>query len=145
MQPLVSVQHAVSPAELSSAMAFIVWCQYIGPTIFLVLYNVVFDSSLRSQLIQQAPTTDVNAVIAAGATKFRGIVSPQDLQGVLVAYSNSLDRVFYLVAAVAAVSWFAAWGMGWKDIRQAERIDQTSISRIADEEKARDDSSQVES
>lgn len=99
-------------------MAFIVWCQYIGPTIFLALYNTIFDTSLRSQLRVQAPNADADAIIAAGATGFRSVVDRQDLYDVLVAYSNSLDRVFYLVAAAGAVSWCAAWGMGWKDIRE---------------------------
>ncbi|KAH8657848.1 major facilitator superfamily domain-containing protein [Xylariales sp. PMI_506] len=116
--PLVATQHAVSPAELDTAMAFIVWCQYIGPTIFLTLYNTVFDISLRSQLPEQAPGANAESIIAAGATGFRELVSPQELPGVLVAYANSLDRVFYLIAAVAALSWISAWGMGWNDIRQ---------------------------
>lgn len=99
-------------------MAFIIWCQYIGPTIFLTLYNTIFDTSLRSQLREQAPNADAEAIIAAGATGFRSVVDPQDLHDVLKAYTNSLDTVFYLVAAVGAVSWFSAWGMGWKDIRE---------------------------
>lgn len=119
-QPLVAVQHATLPEELSSAMAFIVWCQYVGPTIFLTLYNTVFDTSLRSQLRQQVPTADISVIVAAGATEFRNIVSPEDLPRVLVAYSNSLDRVFYLTAATGVMAWLAAWGMGWKDIRKAK-------------------------
>jgi hypothetical protein len=102
-------------------MAFIIWCQYIGPTIFLVLYNVIFDSSLRPQILEHAPGVDADAVMAAGATKFRDIVSAQDLPGVLVAYANCFDRVFYLVAAVSVLTWAAAWGMGWKDIRKTKQ------------------------
>jgi hypothetical protein len=121
LQPLVAIQHEVLPAELSTAMAFIIWCQNIGPAIFLVLYNVIFDSSLRPQILEHAPGVDADAVIAVGATKFRDIVSAQDLPGVLVAYANSLDRVFYLVAAVSVLTWVAAWGMGWKDIRKPKQ------------------------
>lgn len=102
-------------------MAFIVWCQYIGPTVFLALYNTIFDTSLRSQLRVQAPYADADAIAAAGATGFRSVVDRRGLHGVLVAYSNSLDRVFYLVAAAGAVSWCAAWGMGWKDIKEKKK------------------------
>ena len=101
-------------------MAFIVWCQYIGPAILLTLYNTIFDASLRSQLHEQAPNADAEAIILAGATGFRNVVDAVDLPGVLVAYSNSLDRVFYLVAAAGVVAWFSAWGMGWKDIRKTK-------------------------
>ncbi len=110
-------------------MAFIVWCQYIGPAIFLALYNVIFDTSLRAQLREQVPNVDAEAIIGVGVTGFRSIVKPQDLPGVLVAFSNSLDRVFYLVAAAGVVAWAAAWGMGWKDLR---KIKEASLGQTAD-------------
>ena len=102
-------------------MTYLVWCQYTGPAIFLTLYNTIFDTSLGSQLRQHAPGVNENMVLLAGATKFRKIVSPADLPGVLQAYSNSIDRVFYLAAGVAFVAWCAAWGMGWKDIRPKQK------------------------
>lgn len=102
-------------------MAFCVWCQYIGPTVFLTLYNTIFDSSLRSQIPEYAPDVDAQAVIAAGATRFRGLVSAQDLPGVLVAFSTSLDYTFYLQAGAGVIAWVSAWGMGWKDIRKREK------------------------
>lgn len=125
-------------------MAFVVWCQYIGPTIFLVLFNVIFASSLRSQLVEQVPGANADYIIAAGATQFRRFVSPKDLPGVLVAYCNSLDRVFYLVAACGVVSWFTAWGMGWKDIRKNQEGSPTSFPKAEDEEKADNTASRTE-
>ncbi|KAK6068103.1 MFS multidrug transporter [Seiridium cupressi] len=79
--PLIAIQSAVTPEEMSPAMAFTVWCQHIGPTIFLTLYNTIFDTSLRSQIPKYASNVDAQAVIAAGATRFRSLVSPQDLPG----------------------------------------------------------------
>ncbi|KAI2607138.1 major facilitator superfamily domain-containing protein [Hypoxylon fragiforme] len=119
--PIVAVQNAVDQRELSTAMAFLLWAQYIGPTIFLTLYNTIFSTSLRSLVPQIAPNVDASAVVAAGATSFRDLVSPQDLPSVLVAYSDSIDNVFYLVAAAGVGGFFAAWGMGWYDIRQKNR------------------------
>lgn len=99
-------------------MAFVVWSQYIGPTVFLSIFNTIFQTSLLSQLPKQAPNTNASAVIEAGASAFRSVVPQEDLHGVLVAYSNSLDHVFYLIAALGCVAFFAAFGMGWNDIRQ---------------------------
>ena len=115
-QPLMAIQSAVSQDEMSQAMAFAVWCQYIGPTVFLTLYNTIFDTSLRSQLQAFAPGANPDFIIAAGATRFRSFVSPQDLPGVLQAFSTSLDHTFYLQAGAGVVAWFTAWGMGWKVI-----------------------------
>ncbi|KAI0177899.1 major facilitator superfamily domain-containing protein [Pestalotiopsis sp. NC0098] len=127
--PLIAIQSAVTPEEMSPAMAFSVWCQYIGPTIFLTLYNTIFDSSLRSQIPKYAPDVDAQAVIAAGATRFRALVSAQDLPGVLVAFSTSLDYTFYLQAGAGVIAWVSAWGMGWKDIRKKK---DTALEQPAD-------------
>ncbi|KAI1379513.1 major facilitator superfamily domain-containing protein [Hypoxylon crocopeplum] len=116
--PIVAVQNSVSQQDLSTAMAFLLWAQYIGPTIFLTLYNTIFSTSLRTLLPQQAPNVDAQAVLAAGATRFRDVVDPQYLPSVLIAYSKSIDRVFYLAAGAGVGGFIAAWGMGWQDIRK---------------------------
>ena len=82
--------------ELSSAMAFVVFAQSLGP-----------------------------AIVEAGATDFRSVTHPESLQGVLVAYANSVDRVFYLVAAMAATCGIFLWGLGWYDLRKKESDDET--------------------
>jgi hypothetical protein len=48
------------------------------------------------------PELDDGAIIRAGATGFRTIVRTSDIPAVLAAYATSVNRVFYLVAAVAS-------------------------------------------
>ncbi|RYP21926.1 hypothetical protein DL765_002002 [Monosporascus sp. GIB2] len=115
---LVATQSSVSPQEISTATALIFWAQSMGPTIFLPLYNTIFNTSLNSQLRRQAPQVDAKAILDAGAAMFREMVSPQDLPSVLEAYSDSIESVFYLVAAAGALAFFAACGMSWRDIRK---------------------------
>lgn len=116
-QAIISIQAVVRPEELSSAMAFLIFAQSLGPAIALTLYNVIFSTSLRSQLLERAPNLDSKAIIAAGATGFKAIVPQAELPAVLVAYANSIDKTFYLVAAMAAACGICCWGMGWNDIR----------------------------
>ncbi|KAF3764671.1 MFS general substrate transporter [Cryphonectria parasitica EP155] len=118
---IIAVQAAVSERELATAMAFLVFAQALGPAIALALCNVLFDASLRAQLPRESPHADADAIIQAGATGFRAIVQPADLPGVLVAYANSIDQVFYLVAAMASVGGIVLWGMGWQDLRKIEK------------------------
>ncbi|KAJ8062112.1 hypothetical protein OCU04_008673 [Sclerotinia nivalis] len=118
---IIAIQAAVTGEELSSAMAFIVFTQSLGPAIVLVLCNLIFDESLKSQLPKHAPSVDAMAIMNAGATGFRKVVQPRDLPSVLVAYANSIDRVFYLVAAMASACGIALWGMGWQDIRKKNK------------------------
>ncbi|KAI0018864.1 major facilitator superfamily domain-containing protein [Xylariomycetidae sp. FL0641] len=119
---IMAIQAAVTGEELSSAMAFLVFAQSLGPAVTLALCQLIFTESLRAQIPQQAPTTDAAAIIQAGATGFRELVSTEDLPGVLRAYANSVDRVFYLVAAVAAAEVLAIWALGWQDMRKKEEI-----------------------
>lgn len=56
-------------------------------------------------------------VIAAGASSVRAITSGEDLKGVLMAYSKSVNRVMYLGVGLAVGAWVCGWGMGWRDIR----------------------------
>lgn len=100
-------------------MAFMVFTQSLAPAVILTLCNVILVESLKIQIPEHAPGVDPDAVIRAGATGFRGLGVPsKDLPGVLVAYANSLDRVFYLVAGCAAASFIFLWGMGWQDLRK---------------------------
>jgi len=117
-------------------MAFIVFAQSLGPAIVLALCNVILDTSLRSQLPEHAPNVNATAVIDVGVTGFRSIVRPVDLHGVLVAYANSIDRVFYLVAAMAVMSGVVLWGIGWQDIRKKDEVAQVSKGDSTDEKQA---------
>lgn len=99
-------------------MAFMVFTQSLFPAIVLSMCNLVLVSSLRTQLSLHAPNVDAAAVIQAGATDFRSVVNAADLPGVIEAYANSVDYVFYLVAAMVAISSLFIWGIGWQDLRK---------------------------
>jgi hypothetical protein len=99
-------------------MALIIFAQSLGPAIVLVLCNVIFISSLTSQLHEKVSDADTEGIIRAGATGFRAILRPEELPPVLAAYANSVDSVFYLVAAVATACSIVLWGMGWIDLRK---------------------------
>lgn len=113
-----AVQSVMAGEELSSGTAFVMLSQAFGPTVTLTLYNVLFDTSLRSEISTHAPNVNATAIINAGATESRAFVEPTDLPSVLVAYARSLDRVFYLVAGLAAAYAIFLWGMGWHDMRR---------------------------
>lgn len=110
-------------------MAFIVWCQYLAPAILLTLFNTVFDTKLVSNLHKYAPDTNPQEVLLAGATGFRKVITPAQVPGVLKAYSDSLDIVFYMVLAVSLVCFLSAWGMGFNDIRKTKQVTDEAAAR----------------
>jgi hypothetical protein len=125
-------------------MAFMVFAQSLGPAIALALYNVIFDTSLRMQLAGGVPNVDAQAIINAGATGYRSLVQPGDLNAVLKAYANSIDRVFFLVAALAASASIFVCGMGWHDVRKKGGPEDERNSTGARQDEKRVESSPVE-
>ena len=112
------MQAAVSGDELLSGIAFVILAQALGPTVALTACNIVFDRSLLSQIAEHAPQADAVSIVSAGSTGFRSLATPSDIPGLLVAYTNSLTRVFYLVAALAATCGIFLWGIGWHDLQK---------------------------
>lgn len=85
---------------------------------FLTIAQTVFTNSLKTKIPQYAPGANVDAVLAAGATEFTKVVPPDQVAGVVKAYSVSVDNVFYLVCGAAGGAFICSWAMGWRDIRQ---------------------------
>ncbi|KAI1074270.1 MFS general substrate transporter [Whalleya microplaca] len=119
---IIAIQSVTTGEELSSGMAFMVFTQSLFPAVLLTLCNLILVENLKTQLPEHAPGVNPSTIVKAGATNFRSTVGSGDLPGVLDAYSNSMNRVFYLVAALAAVSSIFIWGMGWKDLRKRGEV-----------------------
>lgn len=108
-------------------MSALIFFQNFSAAVFTVAAATVFTSSLSTEIAARAPSIPPEAISAAGASGsgVQALVPPgspsEMLQAVLLSYANSLDRVFYLVAACAVVTFGAAWGVGWKDTRQKEK------------------------
>ncbi len=85
--------------------------QSLGGAVFVPVGNTILYGSLSERLTVRAPAVDQNLVLAAGATAFRDVVSPAALPGVLLAFSDSIDGVFYMTAALAALTFIVAYGM----------------------------------
>ncbi|KAK9235752.1 MFS multidrug transporter [Lipomyces kononenkoae] len=122
--PILSVQNLLAPAQIPIAMGLVVFSSSFGGSLFLSFADTILTNSLLSLIPQYAPYVDAQAVAYAGATGLRDVVSAQDLPGVLIAYSKSIDRNFYLCAAASAACFVCAWGMGWKRIGGAKKQDE---------------------
>lgn len=117
---MVAIQNAVTPAQISPAMAILTFSQTFGGSIFLAVAEVLLTAGLRNKIPEYAPNVNPETVIAAGATGFRDVVPAKDLLSVLVAYSKAIDEVFYLCAALCVVQFCFVWGMGWKNVKKGK-------------------------
>lgn len=107
--------------------AVIIFVQSLGSAIALSVSDAIFQTNLVSEITLKAPHVDAAAIIVAGATRFRSVVNEQDLPGVLEAYALSIDRVFYLAAALSGLGTFTALGMGWVNISKKQRMRNAGI------------------
>jgi MFS family permease len=130
--PIVAVQNTLPPAQAPLAISLLMFTGMMFGALFLSFSTTIFTQSLRQLIPQQDPGADAAAIIEAGATGFRKILDPSEIGGILVAYSKSFDRVFYMVAALAAVSFFFAFGLGWKDIREKKAPEAAEEKAMSD-------------
>ena len=120
-------------------MAFMVFTQALFPAIVLSMCNLILVSSLKTGILRDAPSVDIDAVIKAGATNFRSIIDEEDLPSVVAVYANSVRNVFYLVAAMVVMSGIFIRGIGWQDLRKStvnEPVAEQSTEVEENEEKS---------
>ena len=119
--PMVAVQNNLPPTQAPIGISMIMFSGMLCGALFLSFSATIFTQSLRKEIPIQDSNADSQAIIAAGATEFRKILHPSELRGILIAYAKSIDRVFYLITAFTAVSFFLAFGLGFKDIREKKQ------------------------
>jgi hypothetical protein len=118
VQAIMAVQASVEPADVATANSIVIFVQSLGTAIMLAASDAIFEGGLLSELPKQAPLADTAAIIAAGATHFRAVVSESDLPGVLMAYALAIDRAFYLAAGASALGVFTSLCLGWVNLRK---------------------------
>ncbi|KAF1362295.1 efflux pump protein [Lizonia empirigonia] len=119
---IIAIQNVLPPQEIPVGIAFMIFCQNFAGAIFVVVAEVIFTQRLIKEIKAHTSSVSVSAALAAGASSsaVRALVpagSPE-LAGVLLAFSNSVDKVFILLMFCCLVGLFASLGMGWVDIRK---------------------------
>ncbi|KAN0116823.1 efflux pump [Hyaloscypha variabilis] len=118
--PIIAIQSLLPAEEQSIAMAILIFCQNFGGSVFLICAQAIFDNKLHKLIAEYVPGADVSAVISAGATGWRNILSEQQVSGILRAYAGSIGGTFWLALGTSIGTLLFASGMGWVDIRKNE-------------------------
>lgn len=110
------------PAHSPSVIAFMVFVENLSAAIFTIVGNAIFTQTLLRQVSLRAPSVNAKEVLKVGgsAEAVRALLPPgsPEFYGLLLAFSESVNAVFYLLMALSLISFTAAWGMGWIDIRK---------------------------
>src|SRR5215471_7576802 len=101
--PILAVQTVVNLHDIPIATSISLLFQQLGPAIFVAVAQTVLLNKLLPQLLAIIPDLTEIQIVEAGATGLKTLVTEDQLPTVLVAYSGSLDGVFIVAAALAAV------------------------------------------
>jgi hypothetical protein len=110
-QSVISIQTVLSPDDMPSATAILMFMQTLGGTIFISIAQTIFHTSLLRNLRTEAPAVDAVAIARAGANSFRDQVDGDLIPAVLRAYNSAIVYAFYVAVAVGVLAIFGALPM----------------------------------
>ena len=115
---MVAVQNYLPENKSPVGLAILVFFQTFSGAVFLAFAQTAFSLGLNDALAKYAPTVSPITVVTAGATKFRQVVDNGALDGVILAYNEALQHVFYIATGASVGMFIAAWGMGFTNIKK---------------------------
>lgn len=122
--PMTAVQRVLSPEDIPVGTAAVMFFQTLGGALFLAVGQSVFQNGLIDGVKTYAPTVNSAAILGAGATETRTVLSQMgkldQLPNVLKAYMTGLRDAYRVSLALMVVSFLAACFMEWKSVKTAD-------------------------
>ncbi|KAF2684726.1 MFS general substrate transporter [Lentithecium fluviatile CBS 122367] len=119
-QPLIAVQTALPKHDVAIGTAIIMFSQTLGGALFISVGQNVFTNQLIKNLATVVPDLDPSIVLRTGATELKNAIEHKFLQGVLIAYNQTLSQTFYVSVATGALSIVGAAFVQWKSMKGKE-------------------------
>ncbi|KAF3766613.1 hypothetical protein M406DRAFT_60905 [Cryphonectria parasitica EP155] len=116
--PIIAIQSSLPKDQIPEAMSILTFLQNLSAAIMITVSQTIFTNGLVRLIPRYTPAVSASTVIDIGSTRFRSVVPAESLGGVLQAYAESLQRVWYFSGAIAVPSFVFALFMGWQDIRK---------------------------
>lgn len=129
-QPAIAVQSTLDPADVPIGVAFILFVQSFGPTVFITVAQTVFSEILTSKLQRHLPGLDATAIKNAGATQLESFVPVNDRPAVRAIYNLALTRTYLVSTAMACATVLGLAGIGLSKIPQEEELDVEKVDEV---------------
>ncbi len=104
-------------------MAIIIFAQQFGGSVWLAIASTTFNTGLANALAKYAPGVDPKLIATAGATGYRNVIPAASVEGVIKSYNEAVNHDFYIAAGAAVATFFFSWGMGWKSVKKAKKVE----------------------
>ncbi|KIW12121.1 hypothetical protein PV08_09395 [Exophiala spinifera] len=121
--PVIVGQAVVTPSDLSSVSAIILFFQTVGGAIFISAGQSGFTNKMLEEIPKRAPGVDSGLVVATGATELRKVFDAAQLPGILSAYMEGLRVPFAIAIACACVTFLLSFAPRWESIKGKVKLD----------------------
>lgn len=115
--PFIAVQVVLDEKDMPSGNAIAIFFNSLGGAISISIAQNIFANTLVKDIIKNVPGVNPAAVVAAGATHVRDVVSAAQLPGVLKAYSHAVTSAFVLPIATSGLAFIVSLFIEWKSIK----------------------------
>ncbi|PVH98325.1 MFS general substrate transporter, partial [Periconia macrospinosa] len=123
--PILAVQVVLNKSDIPTGLVMIMFFQMLGGALAPSVGQNLFTDGLLQNL-SKVRGIDSAAVVAAGASGFRGIVPLESMDAVVDACNAALKNVFWVALATPALAWITSWAMEWKQLpdKRKDKVDQ---------------------
>ncbi|KAL4890272.1 major facilitator superfamily domain-containing protein [Aspergillus ambiguus] len=130
--PITAVQAALPPDDIPTGSAAVMFFQTLGGALFIAVAQSVFQNGLIQGIAEYAPKVDPTAIVKAGATEMRQVLSSlhleDELGGVIDAYLGGLQDTYRVALAIFLVSLVASCFFEWRSVKaQHEETKNSSV------------------
>ncbi|EAW22604.1 MDR family MFS transporter [Aspergillus fischeri NRRL 181] len=121
--PMTAVQTVLPAEDIPIGTAAVMFFQTLGGALFIAVAQSVFQNGLISGLAKYAPTVDPAAIVKAGATEMRPVLTQlgqlDQLMNVIRAYMDGLRASYRVSLALVLVGFVVSLLMEWKSVKTA--------------------------
>ena len=119
--PMTAVQTVLKPEDIPVGTAAVMFFQTLGGAIFIAVGQSVFQNGLIAGISTHTTGVDPSAIIRAGATEMRNVLSTLEeldqLDGVIQAYMSGLRDTYRVSLALMIAAFVAACFLEWKSVK----------------------------
>ena len=116
-QPLMAVQTVLDIKDVPTGTSVIVFLQTLGGALFISICENIFTNYLSTYVKEYVPGLDPKVVLATGATGIQSVIPADQIDGVILAYSDALAKTFVVSTALAAMTIIGAAFIEWKSVK----------------------------
>lgn len=132
--PNLAIQAVLPKAEVPTGLALMLFTNLLGSSIFVSVGENVLSNQLISRLAK-IPGFSKDLVTSSGATSLIDALPSEYRNTVLVAYNESLQKVFQIALILSCIAVLGCATLEWKNIKKGKDNMATAEAAASAEEK----------